>query len=875
MSHKYVYLFSEGNAKMRELLGGKGANLAEMTGLGLPVPQGFTISTEACTQYYEDGQKINDEIQAQIMEYIEKMEAITGKKFGDKENPLLVSVRSGARASMPGMMDTILNLGLNEEVVNVIAEKSNNPRWAWDCYRRFIQMYSDVVMEVGKKYFEQLIDAMKEKRGVTQDVELTADDLKELAGQFKAEYKSKIGTDFPTDPKEQLMGAIKAVFRSWDNPRANVYRRDNDIPYSWGTAVNVQMMAFGNMGDDCGTGVAFTRDPATGAKGLFGEFLTNAQGEDVVAGVRTPMHISEMEEKFPEAFKQFKDVCQRLENHYRDMQDMEFTVEHGKLFMLQTRNGKRTAQAALKIACDLVDEGMITDEEAVLMIDPRNLDTLLHPQFDAKALKAATPVGKALPASPGAACGKIVFTAEDAKAWGARGEKVVLVRLETSPEDIEGMKAAQGILTVRGGMTSHAAVVARGMGTCCVSGCTAINMDEENKQFTLSGKTYHEGDYLSLDGSTGNIYDGIIPTVDASIAGEFGRIMGWADKYRKLGVRTNADTPRDAKKAAELGAEGIGLCRTEHMFFEGDRIDYFRQMICSSTVEEREKALENIIPFQQGDFEKLYEALEGKPVTIRFLDPPLHEFVPTEEADIKKLADAQGKSVEDIKAIIASLHEANPMMGHRGCRLAVTYPEIAKMQTTAVIRAAINVKKAHADWNLVPEIMIPLVGDVKELKYVKKTVVETADAEIAAAGIDLKYEVGTMIEIPRAALTADEIAKEAEFFCFGTNDLTQMTYGFSRDDAGKFLDAYYDAKIFENDPFAKLDQVGVGKLMEMAVKLGKGVRKDLHCGICGEHGGDPSSVEFCHKIGLDYVSCSPFRVPIARLAAAQAAIKSR
>ena len=875
MSHKYVYLFSEGNAKMRELLGGKGANLAEMTGLGLPVPQGFTISTEACTQYYEDGQKINDEIQAQIMEYIEKMEEITGKKFGDKENPLLVSVRSGARASMPGMMDTILNLGLNEEVVNVIAEKSNNPRWAWDCYRRFIQMYSDVVMEVGKKYFEQLIDAMKEKRGVTQDVELTADDLKELASQFKAEYKSKIGAEFPTDPKEQLMGAIKAVFRSWDNPRANVYRRDNDIPYSWGTAVNVQMMAFGNMGDDCGTGVAFTRDPATGAKGLFGEFLTNAQGEDVVAGVRTPMHISEMEEKFPEAFKQFKDVCQRLENHYRDMQDMEFTVEHGKLFMLQTRNGKRTAQAALKIACDLVDEGMISDEEAVLMIDPRNLDTLLHPQFDAKALKAAEPIGKALPASPGAACGKIVFTAEDAKNWGAKGEKVVLVRLETSPEDIEGMKAAQGILTVRGGMTSHAAVVARGMGTCCVSGCTAINMDEDNKQFTLSGKTYHEGDFISLDGSTGNIYDGIIPTVDASIAGEFGRIMGWADKYRKLGVRTNADTPRDAKKAAELGAEGIGLCRTEHMFFEGNRIDYFRQMICSSTVEEREKALENIIPFQQGDFEKLYEALEGKPVTIRFLDPPLHEFVPTEEADIKKLADAQGKSVEDIKAIIASLHEANPMMGHRGCRLAVTYPEIAKMQTTAVIRAAINVKKAHADWNIVPEIMIPLVGDVKELKYVKKTVVETADAEIAAAGINLKYEVGTMIEIPRAALTADEIAKEAEFFCFGTNDLTQMTYGFSRDDAGKFLDAYYDAKIFENDPFAKLDQVGVGKLMEMAVKLGKGERKDLHCGICGEHGGDPSSVEFCHKIGLDYVSCSPFRVPIARLAAAQAAIKSR
>ncbi len=875
MSHKYVYLFSEGNAKMRELLGGKGANLAEMTGLGLPVPQGFTISTEACTQYYEDGQKINDEIQAQIMEYIEKMETITGKKFGDKENPLLVSVRSGARASMPGMMDTILNLGLNEEVVDVIAEKSGNPRWAWDCYRRFIQMYSDVVMEVGKKYFEQLIDEMKAKRGVTQDVELTADDLKELASQFKAEYKQKIGADFPTDPKEQLMGAIKAVFRSWDNPRANVYRRDNDIPYSWGTAVNVQMMAFGNMGDDCGTGVAFTRDPATGAKGLFGEFLTNAQGEDVVAGVRTPMHISEMEQKFPEAFKQFKAVCEKLENHYRDMQDMEFTVEHGKLFMLQTRNGKRTAQAALKIACDLVDEGMITDEEAVLMIDPRNLDTLLHPQFDAKALKAATPVGKALPASPGAACGKIVFSADDAKAWGARGEKVVLVRLETSPEDIEGMKAAQGILTVRGGMTSHAAVVARGMGTCCVSGCTAINMDEDNKQFTLSGKTYHEGDYLSLDGSTGNIYDGIIPTVDASIAGEFGRIMAWADKYRKLGVRTNADTPRDAKKAAELGAEGIGLCRTEHMFFEGNRIDYFRQMICSSTVEEREKALENIIPFQQGDFEKLYEALEGKPVTIRFLDPPLHEFVPTEESDIKKLADAQGKSVEDIKAIIASLHEANPMMGHRGCRLAVTYPEIAKMQTTAVIRAAINVKKAHADWNIVPEIMIPLVGDVKELKYVKKTVVETADAEIAAAGIDLKYEVGTMIEIPRAALTADEIAKEAEFFCFGTNDLTQMTYGFSRDDAGKFLDAYYDAKIFENDPFAKLDQNGVGKLMEMAVKLGKGVRSDLHCGICGEHGGDPSSVEFCHKIGLDYVSCSPFRVPIARLAAAQAAIKDQ
>ena len=872
MSHKYVYLFSEGNAKMRELLGGKGANLAEMTGLGLPVPQGFTISTEACTQYYEDGQKINDEIQAQIMEYIEKMEAITGKKFGDKENPLLVSVRSGARASMPGMMDTILNLGLNEEVVNVIAEKSNNPRWAWDCYRRFIQMYSDVVMEVGKKYFEQLIDAMKEKRGVTQDVELTADDLKELAGQFKAEYKSKIGTDFPTDPKEQLMGAIKAVFRSWDNPRANVYRRDNDIPYSWGTAVNVQMMAFGNMGDDCGTGVAFTRDPATGAKGLFGEFLTNAQGEDVVAGVRTPMHISEMEEKFPEAFKQFKDVCQRLENHYRDMQDMEFTVEHGKLFMLQTRNGKRTAQAALKIACDLVDEGMISDEEAVLMIDPRNLDTLLHPQFDAKALKAAAPVGKALPASPGAACGKIVFTAEDAKAWGARGEKVVLVRLETSPEDIEGMKAAQGILTVRGGMTSHAAVVARGMGTCCVSGCTAINMDEENKQFTLSGKTYHEGDYLSLDGSTGNIYDGIIPTVDASIAGEFGRIMGWADKYRKLGVRTNADTPRDAKKAAELGAEGIGLCRTEHMFFEADRIAAFREMICSDTVEEREAALNKILPYQQSDFEKLYEALEGCPVTIRFLDPPLHEFVPTEEEDIKKLADAQGKTVEQIKAIIASLHEFNPMMGHRGLRLAVTYPEIAKMQTKAVIRAAINVQKAHPDWTVCPEIMIPLSCDAKELKFVKDIVVATADAEIAAAGSSMKYEVGTMIEIPRAALTAGDIAKEAEFFCFGTNDLTQMTYGFSRDDAGKFLNAYYDNKIFENDPFAKLDQTGVGQLMEMAVKNGKAVRPSLHCGICGEHGGDPSSVEFCHKIGLDYVSCSPFRVPIARLAAAQAAI---
>ena len=875
MSHKYVYLFSEGNAKMRELLGGKGANLAEMTGLGLPVPQGFTISTEACTQYYEDGQKINDEIQAQIMEYIEKMEAITGKKFGDKENPLLVSVRSGARASMPGMMDTILNLGLNEEVVNVIAEKSNNPRWAWDCYRRFIQMYSDVVMEVGKKYFEQLIDAMKEKRGVTQDVELTADDLKELAGQFKAEYKSKIGTDFPTDPKEQLMGAIKAVFRSWDNPRANVYRRDNDIPYSWGTAVNVQSMAFGNMGDDCGTGVAFTRDPATGAKGLFGEFLTNAQGEDVVAGVRTPMHITEMEQKFPEAFAEFKNVCKTLEDHYRDMQDMEFTVEHGKLYMLQTRNGKRTAQAALQIACDLVDEGMRTEEEAVAMIDPRNLDTLLHPQFDAAALKAATPLGKGLGASPGAACGKIVFTAEDAEEWNERGEKVVLVRLETSPEDITGMKASQGILTVRGGMTSHAAVVARGMGTCCVSGCTAIDMDEENKKFTLAGKEFHEGDYISIDGSTGNIYEGIIPTVDATIAGTFGRIMGWADKYRTLKVRTNADTPADAKKARELGAEGIGLCRTEHMFFEEDRIAAFREMICSDTVEEREAALDKILPYQQSDFEKLYEALEGCPVTIRFLDPPLHEFVPTEEADIKKLADAQGKTVEQIKAIIASLHEFNPMMGHRGLRLAVTYPEIAKMQTKAVIRAAINVQKAHPDWTVAPEIMIPLSCDAKELKYVKDIVVETADAEIAAAGSDMKYEVGTMIEIPRAALTAGDIAKEAEFFCFGTNDLTQMTYGFSRDDAGKFLGAYYDKKIFESDPFAKLDQVGVGQLMEMAVKNGKATRPSLHCGICGEHGGDPSSVEFCHKIGLDYVSCSPFRVPIARLAAAQAAIAEK
>ena len=872
---KYVYLFSEGNADMRNLLGGKGANLAEMTNIGLPVPQGFTITTEACTQYYEDGREINEEIQSQINEYIGKMEEITGKKFGDKENPLLVSVRSGARASMPGMMDTILNLGLNEDVVNVIAEKSNNPRWAWDCYRRFIQMYSDVVMEVGKKYFEQLIDEMKAKKGVTQDIELDADDLKELARKFKAEYKEKIGTDFPTDPKEQLMGAIKAVFRSWDNPRANVYRRDNDIPYSWGTAVNVQAMAFGNMGDDCGTGVAFTRDPATGEKGLFGEFLTNAQGEDVVAGVRTPMHIAEMEEKFPEAFKEFKKVCETLENHYRDMQDMEFTVEHGKLYMLQTRNGKRTAQAALKIACDLVDEGMRTEEEAVAMIDPRNLDTLLHPQFDVAALKKAVPAGRGLGASPGAACGKIVFTAEDAVKWNERGEKVVLVRLETSPEDITGMKASQGILTVRGGMTSHAAVVARGMGTCCVSGCGDIAMDEENKKFTLAGKTYHEGDYISIDGSTGNIYDGIIPTVDAKIAGEFGRVMEWADKFRTLKVRTNADTPADAKKAKELGAEGIGLCRTEHMFFEADRIAAFREMICSDSVEERETALDKILPYQQGDFEKLYEALEGYPVTIRFLDPPLHEFVPTEEADIKKLADAQGKSVEYIKNLIASLHEFNPMMGHRGCRLAVTYPEIAKMQTKAVIRAAINVKKAHPDWNIKPEIMIPLVCEVKELKFVKNVVVETADAEIKAAGIDLEYEVGTMIEIPRAALTADEIAKEADFFCFGTNDLTQMTFGFSRDDAGKFLNSYYDNKIFENDPFAKLDQDGVGKLMEIAVKLGKPVNPKLHIGICGEHGGDPSSVEFCNKIGLDYVSCSPFRVPIARLAAAQAAIKAK
>ena len=875
MANKWVYLFSEGNANMRELLGGKGANLAEMTHIGLPVPQGFTITTEACTQYYEDGREINDEIQGQINEYIEKMEEITGKKFGDKENPLLVSVRSGARASMPGMMDTILNLGLNEDVVNVIAEKSGNPRWAWDCYRRFIQMYSDVVMEVGKKYFEELIDKMKADKSVTYDVELTAEDLKELASQFKAEYKEKIGVDFPDDPKEQLMGAVKAVFRSWDNPRANVYRRDNDIPYSWGTAVNVQSMAFGNMGDDCGTGVAFTRDPATGEKKLMGEFLINAQGEDVVAGVRTPMPIAKMEEEFPEAFAQFKEVCSTLENHYRDMQDMEFTVENKKLYMLQTRNGKRTAQAALKIACDLVDEGMRTEEEAVAMIDPRNLDTLLHPQFDTAALKAATPMGKGLGASPGAACGKVVFSAEDAEAWNAKGEKVVLVRLETSPEDITGMKASQGILTVRGGMTSHAAVVARGMGTCCVSGCGDIAMDEENKKFTLGGKEFHEGDYISIDGTTGNIYDGQIPTVDAKIAGEFGRIMAWADKYRKLKVRTNADTPADAKKARELGAEGIGLCRTEHMFFEEDRIAAFREMICSDTVEEREAALAKILPYQQGDFEALYEALEGNPVTIRFLDPPLHEFVPTEEADIKKLADAQGKTVEEIKTIINSLHEFNPMMGHRGCRLAVTYPEIAKMQTTAVIRAAINVQKAHSDWTVKPEIMIPLVGDVKELKYVKKIVVETADAEIAAAGSDLKYEVGTMIEIPRAALTADDIAKEADFFCFGTNDLTQMTYGFSRDDAGKFLDAYYDAKIFENDPFAKLDQVGVGKLMDMAIKLGKPVNPNLHIGICGEHGGDPSSVEFCHKIGLDYVSCSPFRVPIARLAAAQAAIANK
>ena len=872
---KWVYMFTEGNATMRNLLGGKGANLAEMTNLGLPVPQGFTVTTEACTQYYEDGRQINDEIMKQILEAIDQMEVITGKKFGDKTNPLLVSVRSGARASMPGMMDTILNLGLNEEVVETLACASGNPRWAWDCYRRFIQMFSDVVMEVGKKYFEELIDQMKAKRGVKLDVELTADDLKELAGQFKAEYKEKIGTDFPTDPKEQLTEAIKAVFRSWDNPRANVYRRDNDIPYSWGTAVNVEMMAFGNMGDDCGTGVAFTRDPATGEKGLFGEFLTNAQGEDVVAGVRTPMQITEMERKFPEAFVEFKNVCATLEKHYRDMQDMEFTVEHGKLYMLQTRNGKRTAQAALKIACDLVDEGMRTEEEAVAMIDPRNLDTLLHPQFDQKVLKTATPLGKGLGASPGAACGKVVFSAEDAVEWAKRGEKVVLVRLETSPEDITGMKSAQGILTVRGGMTSHAAVVARGMGTCCVSGCGDIAMDEENKKFTLAAKTFHEGDAISLDGTTGNIYEGIIPTVDATITGEFEKIMNWADKYRTMKVRTNADTPADAKKAVELGAEGIGLCRTEHMFFDENRIAAFREMICADTVEEREAALEKILPYQQGDFEALYEALEGNPVTIRFLDPPLHEFVPTEEEDIKKLADAQGKTVEQIKNIIASLHEFNPMMGHRGCRLAVTYPEIAKMQTKAVIRAAIKVKKNHPDWNIKPEIMIPLVGEVKELKYVKKFVVEAADAEIAASGIELEYEVGTMIEIPRAALTADEIAKEADFFCFGTNDLTQMTFGFSRDDAGKFLDAYYDAKIYENDPFAKLDQKGVGKLMEMAIALGKEANPNLHIGICGEHGGDPSSVEFCNELGLNYVSCSPFRVPIAKLSAAQAAINQR
>ena len=872
---KWVYMFTEGNATMRNLLGGKGANLAEMTNLGLPVPQGFTITTEACTQYYEDGRKINDEIMAQIMEAIVKMEEVTGKKFGDNENPLLVSVRSGARASMPGMMDTILNLGLNEEVVEVVAKKTGNERWARDCYRRFIQMYSDVVMEVGKKYFEELIDKMKAERGVTQDVDLTADDLKELANQFKAEYKEKIGADFPDDPKEQLMGAIKAVFRSWDNPRANVYRRDNDIPYSWGTAVNVQEMAFGNWSDESGTGVAFTRDPATGEKKLMGEFLMNAQGEDVVAGVRTPQPISELQAVMPEVYEQFVGVCNKLETHYRDMQDMEFTIQDRKLFMLQTRNGKRTAQAALKIACDLVDEGMRTEEEAVAMIDPRNLDTLLHPQFDTAALKAATPMGKGLGASPGAACGKVVFTADDAVEWAAKGEKVVLVRLETSPEDITGMKSAQGILTVRGGMTSHAAVVARGMGTCCVSGCGDIAMDEENKKFTLAGKEFHEGDAISIDGTTGNIYDGIIPTVDATIAGEFGRIMDWADKFRTMKVRTNADTPADAKKARELGAEGIGLCRTEHMFFEGNRIDAFREMICSETIEEREAALAKILPEQQGDFEKLYEALEGNPVTIRFLDPPLHEFVPTEEEDIKKLADAQGKTVEEIKTIIDSLHEFNPMMGHRGCRLAVTYPEIAKMQTSAVIRAAINVQKAHPDWNVKPEIMIPLVGDIKELKYVKKFVVETADAEIAAAGSNLEYEVGTMIEIPRAALTADDIAKEADFFCFGTNDLTQMTYGFSRDDAGKFLDAYYDAKIFENDPFAKLDQTGVGKLMETAIKLGRPVNPKLHIGICGEHGGDPSSVEFCNKIGLDYVSCSPFRVPIARLAAAQAAIAQK
>ena len=872
---KYVYLFSEGNAQMRELLGGKGANLAEMTGLGLPVPPGFTVTTEACTQYYEDGKWINEDIVAEIFEYLGKLEKITGKKFGDSENPLLVSVRSGARASMPGMMDTILNLGLNEQVVEVIAKKSNNPRWAWDCYRRFIQMYSDVVMEVGKKYFEQLIDKLKAERGVTMDTELTADDLKTLAHQFKGEYKKKIGKDFPDDPKDQLLYAIKAVFRSWDNPRANVYRRDNDIPYSWGTAVNVQMMAFGNMGDDCGTGVAFTRNPATGEKKLFGEFLTNAQGEDVVAGVRTPMPISEMAEKFPKAFAQFEDVCNILEKHYRDMQDMEFTVENQKLYMLQTRNGKRTASAALKIACDLVDEGMISEQEAVAMIEPRTLDTLLHPQFDAAAAKKAEVIGKALGASPGAASGKIVFTAEDAKAEAAKGEKVVLVRLETSPEDIEGMKAAQGILTVRGGMTSHAAVVARGMGKCCVSGCSAITMDEANKCFTLSGKTYHEGDWISFDGSNGNVYDGVIPTVDASISGEFGRIMGWADKYRKLSVRTNADTPHDAKKARELGAEGIGLCRTEHMFFESDRIEAIREMICSDTVQERETALAKLLPMQQSDFEGIYEAMEGYPVTIRFLDPPLHEFVPTEEADIEQLARAQGKTVEQIKAIIASLHEFNPMMGHRGCRLSVTFPEIAAMQTRAVIRAAINVQKKHTDWNLVPEIMIPLIGDAKELAYVKAIVTKTANEEMEKADFKLDYKVGTMIEIPRAALTADEIAKEAEFFSFGTNDLTQMTFGFSRDDAGKFLNAYYDKKIYENDPFAKLDQKGVGKLVKMAAKMGRETRFDIHMGICGEHGGDPSSIEFCHKVGLDYVSCSPFRVPIARLAAAQAAIKSR
>lgn len=874
MAKKWVYLFTEGNAEMKNLLGGKGANLAEMTNLGLPVPQGFTITTEACTQYYEDGEKINDEIMGQIMEYIVKMEEIAGKKFGDKENPLLVSVRSGARASMPGMMDTILNLGLNEEVVEVLAAKSSNPRWAWDCYRRFIQMFSDVVMEVGKKYFEELIDKVKKEKGVTEDVDLTAEDLKRLAYLFRDEYKAKIGQDFPDDPKTQLMEAVKAVFRSWDNPRANIYRRDNDIPYSWGTAVNVQMMVFGNMGETSGTGVAFTRNPATGEKHLMGEFLMNAQGEDVVAGVRTPRKIDQLKDELPEAYDKFVEICNKLEDHYRDMQDMEFTIEDKKLYMLQTRNGKRTAKAALTIACDLVDEGMISEEKAVKMIDPRNLDTLLHPQFDSEALKSTEPIGKALAASPGAACGKIVFTADDAKAWKEKGEKVILVRLETSPEDIEGMKAAQGILTVRGGMTSHAAVVARGMGTCCVSGCSEIAMDEENKKFTLAGKEFHEGDWLSIDGSTGKIYDGIIPTMDAAIVGEFGRIMAWADKYRRLKVRTNADTPSDARKARELGAEGIGLCRTEHMFFEGDRIDAFREMICSDTVEEREAALEKILPVQQGDFEALYEALEGNPVTIRFLDPPLHEFVPTDEDDIKKLADAQGKTVAQIKNIINSLHEFNPMMGHRGCRLTVTYPEIARMQTKAVIRAAINVQKAHEDWNVCPEIMIPLICDEKELKFVKNIVVETADAEIAAAGSSLKYEVGTMIEIPRAALMADDIAKDAEFFCFGTNDLTQMTYGFSRDDAGKFLNAYYNTKIFENDPFAKLDQIGVGKLMETAVKLGKSVRPDMHVGICGEHGGDPSSVEFCHKIGLDYVSCSPFRVPIARLAAAQAALNN-